>query len=211
MKKTISALTALLMLVCLCSPAFASFTPSVSQKGAPELISVSQGSISDVIITAYKDIDKADSAVDTDALLDAYSEVRNAGGPSDLVASAVSGKYACRDFFDILLKGEAKAAFDNGTALTLTFRVTGYTVTPVVLTKCENAWKEIAAVNLSGNTLSITFASGDLCPVAIFDMAQQSPSTGVVNTTIIAVAAGVCLAAAVAFFFIAKKSKSHAE
>ena len=216
MKKTVSVILAIVMMLSLATVGFAANTgnyrPSVTNKETPVVGELDEG----VIITPYSDV-KADNDLapeveaQRDYIIKAYNEVSR----KDLskLNSEVDSSYIVSDFFDITLTGSKECP------ITVSFKVENPDQfdDPVVMTRCsaDDAW-EVAESSYDADTSTLTVKFTKLCPVAILVPrttadGTYAPSTNELSTAIYAAGAIVLAAAAAFVFVVAKKKNTVAE
>ena len=195
MKKLICFITVLLLCVSIACPVLATeeFVPSISYKGAPEVVTVQDGSGNDALGVIYDETDavvryvyqdclwvtpvakaETDSKIPDAAeqeLLAVYEALKN-GTMKLPYGDNVKAEYmVIRDLFDISwicgTHGCAEEIVPDGVALELTFDL-GVKAddTVVVMTYKNDTWSEIAkVVNNGDGTITCTFEH--MCPVSI--------------------------------------------
>ena len=194
MKKIFSALVALLLCCAMVTSAFAGdFTPSVSNKGAPDIVPVydqngnpqlgtlngASGSVDSyveddcLIVTSIANLADSDEIPDSSAamLLFVYNGLSSGEMqlPYDKMGYGLSAdNTAIRDLFDVtwMCGDHPEELNEPGTTLTLTFDLGIAPGTKVhALTYKNNEWNPIAKVINNGNG-TVTCVFEHLCPVA---------------------------------------------
>ena len=186
MKKVVCLITALVLCFSLASFAFADadveFVPSISYKGAPEV--VGGGTITDSNGTASGEVPQdhllitplAEAETSTkipadarDELLYVYDEL-NKGNMKLPYSGKDAEKMIVRDLFDVSWicdDGHAELVAQPGVTVTLTFDIGIPANTDVVvMTYINGTWSEIVSVKNNGDG-TITCVFEDFCPVAI--------------------------------------------
>lgn len=195
MKKVVCFITAIMLCVSLASFAFAAdveFVPSISYKGAPDIVEITDdegnpaigtivdasGEIKDYIpvehllITPLADAETSTKipADARDELLYVYDEL-NKGNMKLPYGDDVDGsKMIVRDLYDVSWicdDGHAEMTALPGITVTLTFNIGIPANTDVVvMTYIDGIWSEIVSVKNNGDG-TITCVFEDFCPVAI--------------------------------------------
>lgn len=185
MKKVISFVTALLICVSLASSVLAedTFVPSVSAKGAPEVVTVKDNNGKDVAgvikdatgkTTGYVEAGKltvtsaaeanASTEISTEAkaaLLDVYEKLSKGTMELPYGDGVDADKMVIKDLFDVTCDVETE---DN---IELTFDINvASSAKVVVMTYKNNTWNEIVSVKNNGDG-TITCVFEHFCPVAI--------------------------------------------
>lgn len=191
MKKIVTVLMALTVLVTLACPAFADFTPSVSYKGAPEVVTVKDtegkeaigvirnntGAVSYVyegglVATAVSEAKTSTSIPDEaeSTLLSVYDQLTNGSMtlPYEKLGDVDADKMVIRDLFDVsLLQDDHREAIEpEGVVFDITFDLgVAQNVNVYAMTYKNNAWNPVVkTVNNGDGTVTCTFEH--FCPVA---------------------------------------------
>lgn len=195
MKKFICFITAVMLCISLASFAFAAeveFVPSISYKGAPDIVEITDdegnpaiGTIVDANgeITGYVPVDHllitplAEAETSTkipadarDELLFVYDEMEKGNMKLPYGKDVDASKMIVRDLYDvswICNDGHKEMVAQPGITVTLTFNIGIPANTDVVvMTYINNTWSEIVSVKNNGDG-TITCVFEDFCPVAI--------------------------------------------
>lgn len=234
MKKLMTMFLALALAASLTVPALATFTPSVENKGAPEIVSATLADGTDVkdsiLVTPYA---RRGTAIDTikQSLEDAHKDVQNAGTMDKLIAEVntwLAAKHAgvkaedllASDLFDVSYVDASGnvAALDQ--PVTITFKLT----VPVdnvllVLHKNSSGWelmnKDDTAKYQKIDKYQVKVTFDSLSPVVFaIDSAEfhvdpngpSSPQTGEISPVV--VIAGMTIVAACAAAYVVRKEKA---
>lgn len=201
MKRVISIAIAVMMIMSLATVVFAAegtFTPSVTDKGAPEFVADAQGNVGEIVdadgnvvakismdcLLATSVAEAANSTEISDAAKNALVAVYN-GLMNDsmklptekLDADLESNEVVVRDLFDLSFNCEhADQLNAAGNSLRVTFEVKGLeSDTIYVMTYKNGEWNPIQnVVNNGDGTITCTF--DHLCPVA-FVLDNSNPPT----------------------------------
>lgn len=242
MKKTISLLTAVIMVLCMAIPAFAaedSFTPSVEVKGAPVIVPqafdgdmfdalvldedeeviegidevTEENPAGEIIVTAYSEIETADSRVNVVYMEESYEEVLDAQSLKELNEAIPEGMVV-RDFFDITLVGTYENMFEEGKLLCIKFDLgVDANENIQVLTRCsdETGWQFVKSVTNNGDG-TVTVIFHELCPVIFLtdssDVKVESPATSDISTAALWFVTVLCGAGAICMLVTYKKRGS---
>lgn len=193
MKKVISLILSLVIVLGLSIPAFAAeFRPSVPSKDHPEIIPQLFNGISfdalildesnevvegvhlvthknpdgEIIITAYSEIETADGRVNVVYMETSYQEVLSARSLKELHDLIPAGMIV-RDFFDITLVGTYKDIFKEGKKLQIRFDIGAELKEKIMaLTRCsdESGWEFVESVTINPDG-TVTVIFDKLCPV----------------------------------------------
>lgn len=194
MKKVICLITALMLCVSLASYAFAAeveFVPSISYKGAPEIVDITDdqgnpaiGTIVDasgqvigylredcLLVTPLAEASTSTKipAAARDMLLSVYEQLENGTMKLPYGKNVDSDKMIVRDLFDVswLCQEHPPIVAAPGVTVTLTFNIGIPANTDVVvMTYKNNTWADIVSVKNNGDG-TITCVFEDFCPVAI--------------------------------------------
>lgn len=193
MKRVVTCICILAMLLSLCVPAFADFTPSVSNKPAPEIVPTpgeggkpAIGIIRDennkiigyvyedcIVITPVSKVDESkDIPEDAKQLLkDIYNKLTSGEMTlpyQDVNPNLNPGNMVIRDLFDAswLCKDHPELLSKPGTTLTLTFNLgVKAGVEVVTMTYVNGKWvPAVSTVNNGDDTVTVVFE--DICPIA---------------------------------------------
>lgn len=193
MKKAISLILSLVIVLGLSIPAFAAeFRPSVPSKDHPEIIPQLFNGISfdalildesnevvegvhlvthknpdgEIIITAYSEIETADGRVNVVYMETSYQEVLSARSLKEL-HDLIPAEMIVRDFFDITLVGTYKDIFKEGKKLQIRFDIGAELKEKIMaLTRCsdESGWEFVESVTINPDG-TVTIIFDKLCPV----------------------------------------------
>lgn len=194
MKKVISLISAVMLCVSLIGFVFAAdveFVPSITYKGAPSIVEITddQGNpaIGTIVnaggeTTGYVDehcllvtpLSEASTStkIPADAketLLSVYEQLENGTMKLPYGAGVDGDKMIVRDLFDVswLCDDHPALIAPEGVTVTLTFNIgIEADVTPVVMTYINGTWEEVVSVKNNGDG-TITCVFEDFCPVAI--------------------------------------------
>ncbi|MBE6959776.1 MAG: hypothetical protein E7448_03510 [Ruminococcaceae bacterium] len=187
MKKVVCLITAIMLCISLASFAFADadveFVPSISYKGAPEV--VGGGTINDpngtssgevpmdhLLITPLAEAETSTKipAEARDELLYVYDELNKGNMKLPYSGEVDASKMIVRDLFDVSWicdDGHKELVALPGVTVTLTFDIGIPANTDVVvMTYINGTWSEIVSVKNNGDG-TITCVFEDFCPVAI--------------------------------------------
>lgn len=234
MKKLMTMFLALALAASLTVPALATFTPSVENKGAPEIVSAALADGTDVkgsiLVTPYA---RRGAASDTikQSLEDAHKDVQNAGTMDKLTAEVntwLAAKHAgvkaedllASDLFDVSYVDASGNVAALGQPVTITFKLT----VPVdnvllVLHKNSSGWelmnKDDTAKYQKIDKYQVKVTFDSLSPVVFaIDSAEfhvdpngpSSPQTGEISPVV--VIAGMTIVAACAAAYVVRKEKA---
>ena len=194
MKKVVCFITAMMLCVSLIGFAFAAdveFVPSISYKGAPNIVEITDnqgnpaiGTIVNangenigylgtdcLLITPRSEANNSTKipAAAKETLLSVYEQLDNGSMKLPYGAGVDGDKMIVRDLFDVswLCTEHPALIAPKGVTVTLTFNIgIEADVTPVVMTYINGVWEEIVSVKNNGNG-TITCVFEDFCPVAI--------------------------------------------
>ena len=194
MKKVVCLITAMMLCISLASFAFAAdveFVPSISYKGAPSIVEITDdkgnpaiGTIVNangenigylgtdcLLITPLSEANTSTKipAAAKETLLSVYEQLDNGSMKLPYGAGVDGDKMIVRDLFDVswLCTEHPALIAPKGVTVTLTFNIgIEADVTPVVMTYINGVWEEIVSVKNNGNG-TITCVFEDFCPVAI--------------------------------------------
>ena len=194
MKKVVCFITAMMLCVSLIGFAFAAdveFVPSISYKGAPNIVEITDnqgnpaiGTIVNangenigylgtdcLLITPLSEANTSTKipAAAKETLLSVYEQLDNGSMKLPYGAGVDGDKMIVRDLFDVswLCTEHPALIAPKGVTVTLTFNIgIEADVTPVVMTYINGVWEEIASVKNNGDG-TITCVFEDFCPVAI--------------------------------------------
>ena len=194
MKKVVCFITAMMLCVSLIGFAFAAdveFVPSISYKGAPNIVEITDnqgnpaiGTIVNangenigylgtdcLLITPLSEANTSTKipAAAKETLLSVYEQLDNGSMKLPYGAGVDGDKMIVRDLFDVswLCTEHPALIAPKGVTVTLTFNIgIEADVTPVVMTYINGVWEEIVSVKNNGNG-TITCVFEDFCPVAI--------------------------------------------
>jgi hypothetical protein len=194
MKKVVCFITAMMLCVSLIGFAFAAdveFVPSISYKGAPNIVEITDnqgnpaiGTIVNangenigylgtdcLLITPLSEANTSTKipAAAKETLLSVYEQLENGSMKLPYGAGVDGDKMIVRDLFDVswLCTEHPALIAPKGVTVTLTFNIgIKADVTPVVMTYINGVWEEIVSVKNNGNG-TITCVFEDFCPVAI--------------------------------------------
>lgn len=194
MKKVVCLITAMMLCISLASFAFAAdveFVPSISYKGAPDIVEITDdqgnpavGTVTDasgetvgylhgdcLLITPVAEAETS-TKIPADAketLLSVYEQLENGSMKLPYGEGVDGDKMIVRDLFDVswLCQEHPAIVAEEGVTVTLTFNVGVDADTDVVvMTYIDNVWTEIVAVKNNGDG-TITCVFEEFCPVAI--------------------------------------------
>lgn len=190
MKRILSAVMAIFMVCSLAVTVFATeFVPSISEKGAPELVSVGEengkkvyGHVTDkggdILETAYEgsllitsiaevDISPYISEAAAQLLKETYQNLRET--PNHFGKDKV-----VRELVDVSVSAQLKEALQGeGTTIALTFDIGVEKDIPVWMQSYKNGkWGEIVSVK-NNNNGTVTGVFEDFCPVAFLVEAEE--------------------------------------
>lgn len=194
MKKFICFITAVMLCVSLASFAFAAeveFVPSISYKGAPDIVEITDdegnpaigtivdenGEVTDyleehcLLITPISEANTS-TKIPADAkelLLSVYDQLEKGTMKLPYGKNVDSDKMIVRDLYDVswLCTDHPEIVALPGVTVTLTFNIgVDASTEVVVMTYKNNAWGEIVSVKNNGDG-TITCVFEDFCPVAI--------------------------------------------
>lgn len=232
MKRVISIAIAVMMMLSLATAVFAAegtFTPSVTDKGAPEfvadanskigeIIDASGNVIADITLECLAATSVAEAATSTEiseaaknTLIAVYNGLNDGSMklPAEkLAADLQSNEVVVRDLFDLSCVCEhAELLNAEGNSLRVTFEVKGLGEKPIYAMTYKNGeWNPIAnIVNNGDGTVTCTF--DHLCPVA-FILTNSNSNTGDMsygNMIFWSVAMVVSMAALAAVVIIRRK------
>lgn len=194
MKKVVCFITAMMLCVSLIGFAFAAdveFVPSISYKGAPNIVEITDNQGNPAIGTIVNANGENIGYLGTDCLLitplseantstkiptaaketllSVYEQLDNGSMKLPYGAGVDGDKMIVRDLFDVswLCTEHPALIAPKGVTVTLTFNIgIEADVTPVVMTYINGVWEEIVSVKNNGNG-TITCVFEDFCPVAI--------------------------------------------
>ena len=194
MKKVVCFITAMMLCVSLIGFAFAAdveFVPSISYKGAPNIVEITDnqgnpaiGTIVNangenigylgtdcLLITPLSEANTSTKipAAAKETLLSVYEQLDNGSMKLPYGAGVDGDKMIVRDLFDVSWLCEEHPAIvaAEGVTVTLTFNIGIDAKTDVVvMTYINNTWSEIVSVKNNGDG-TITCVFEDFCPVAI--------------------------------------------
>ena len=194
MKKVICFITAMMLCVSLIGFAFAAdveFVPSISYKGAPSIVEITDnqgnpaiGTIVNangetigylgtdcLLITPLSEANTSTKipAADKETLLSVYEQLENGSMKLPYGAGIDGDKMIVRDLFNVnwLCTEHPAIVEPAGVTVTIMFNIgIGADVDVVVMSYKNNAWGEIASVKNNGDG-TITCVFEDFCPVAI--------------------------------------------
>ena len=194
MKKVVCFITAMMLCVSLIGFAFAAdveFVPSISYKGAPNIVEITDnqgnpaiGTIVNangenigylgtdcLLITPLSEANTSTKipAAAKETLLSVYEQLDNGSMKLPYGEGVDGDKMIVRDLFDVswLCQEHPAIVAEEGVTVTLTFNVGVDADTDVVvMTYINNTWSEIVAVRNNGDG-TITCVFEEFCPVAI--------------------------------------------
>ena len=189
MKKVISAVLVLVMIVAMATSAFAAqFVPSISYKGAPTVKNATMtgvaGDVSSCLVVTSilgaqnKSTDVAQA--NRDLLLDVYNKLSNGS-----MSLPMEGEYVIMDLVDVDFAANACIGKNDGhqaalnksdVSITITFETgVAASVELYVFQYKGGQWKAVNATNNGDGTVTCVF--DDFCPVAFaVDNSQDGPS-----------------------------------